>query len=228
MKPIQVSRTAQRMPFYRLPEYDINDWTWYNVIQDNVTQTYNGETTDTYPYPLVDNGGSMIYATNISLWQTLGAFNTLSKYYTRFWIPYGITEGEWYYQIETNPSWLTKQFASMIAWWYVYESVKTNYYDVSVPDDAPGYTWKRATFTMEFQNDPILERTKLVRKLHDKQLYKTITTYYPSHLKSLQEEDITLEINGTVFGEYKYYDEEGELIRVPISRTFSSTEIITG
>lgn len=221
MKPIQTSRVSERIPITRPPEYRYDHWFNFNSVVSNYDTYYDGNSTIDDPFPI---------ARSFRLWQ-VEVFNVLSAYYRDYWIPYGLNEAEWFYQLDTQGSWLNLQISAMEFWWEVYNYVKTNYYDISVGEDEVGDTWKEAEFTMSFSNDPIVTREKIIRKLHDKHLYKTMSTMYPSHIETLkvQSDDpsllhtIKINVIGTVRGENKHWSSDliPVLIRTPIIDSFN-------
>lgn len=224
MNPIQTNNINERIPITRPPEYRYDHWFNFNQVLANYNTYYDGRSTIDNPFPI---------ASSFRLWQ-VEVSNILSAYYRNYLIPYGLNEAEWFYQLNTQGSWLNLQISAMEFWWEVYNYVKTNYYDISVGEDAIGDTWKEAEFTMSFSNDPIVTRKKSIRKIHDGHLYKTISTVYPGHMETLKVQSnnplllhtIKIDLIGYVKGENKYYSPFPVIKRKPILHSFNYSKNI--
>ena len=209
MRPIQTNTVVKRLYPVVPPHFFQGRW-----IQDidyyEYPQYYTDETTLDNPYGHLPN--------NIQDWDN-EIKREIRKYAKEFLTPYGLTFGALRKQLFQG-GYMYGQLLAMEYMWRAVEYVKRTWYDVSVPMSSPGYTWTDAYIQLTFTNNPTIYQTIYTRKIKDKNLFKTLTTYAEPTLTSPEymsgSKKLDVQIVAFIEGKYKYYVDE-ELVYVDVS-----------
>lgn len=198
MKPIQTNKIVKRLYPFLPPQYH-NRWFLYDARYD-FAQEYIADTTLENPYGTLPN--------SITAWDS-EIEKVIEEYAAIELSPYGINFSMLRKQLEQG-GYMYGQLLAMEFLWRAVEYVKRTWYDVSVPMSSPGYTWTKANIVMQFLNDPTIYQTIYSRKIKDRNLFKTLTTYAEPTLTSPEymngDKKLPIRVSIEVKGKYKHYE----------------------